>query len=344
MSRLTRRRFGAALGSTSLAATTLIAGARPARAEVAEVVLGQQFGAVYLPAMVMESQKLVEGQLQAAGIGGVGVKWARLGGPAALNDGMISGNLHFACQGVPSTAVIWDRTRANIAVKALGAVANNNIWLNTRNQAINTLADFGEKDRIAVPSLKVSTQALMLQMGAEKVFGPGNHTKLDHLVVALPHPDALAAVLSAGNAINTHFATSPFHEVEMKAGGLKTVTTAFAIMGGPMCGLTFTSNEKFRRENPKVFAAVSRAFDESFDWIKADTRRAAKLFIEMSKEKQLTEDDLVKLITSPDLEFTKVPSNVGAMVGFMSKIGMVKAAPASWKDLFFPEVHDLKGS
>ena len=31
-----------------------------ARAEVGEVRLGQQFGAVYLPAMVMENQQLVE--------------------------------------------------------------------------------------------------------------------------------------------------------------------------------------------------------------------------------------------------------------------------------------------
>jgi hypothetical protein len=46
---------------------------------------------------------------------------------------MLSGNVHFACQGVPSLAVVWDRTRSGIAVKALGALANNNLWLNTRN-------------------------------------------------------------------------------------------------------------------------------------------------------------------------------------------------------------------
>jgi NitT/TauT family transport system substrate-binding protein len=344
MTDLTRRRFGTAIGATTLAAATTAAPGR-AKAEVKEVVLGQQFGAVYLPAMVMESLKLIEKHLGQAGVGDVAVKWARLGGPAALNDAMISGNLHFACQGVPSTALIWDRTRTNIGVKALGAVANNNIWLNTRNHAIKSLADFTEKDRIAIPSLKVSTQALMLQMGAEKTFGAGNHTKLDHLVVALPHPDALAAVLSPNNAINTHFATSPFHEVQMKAGGVvKTVTTAFEIMGGPMCGLTFTSNEKFRKENPKVFDAVARAFDESFEWIKADARRAAKLFIEMSKEKQLTEDDLVKLFSSPDMEYTKVPNKIGDIVAFMNKVGIVRTKPESWKDLFFPEVHGLKGS
>jgi NitT/TauT family transport system substrate-binding protein len=313
------------------------------RAEVTEVVLGQQFGAVFLPAMVMEHEKLVEKHLAADGLGDVKVRWARLGGPAALNDAMIAGSLHFACQGAPSMAVIWDRTRTGIGVKALGALANNNIWLNTRNPNIKSLKDFTEKDRIAIPSLKVSTQALMLQIAATQLWGKGNQTKLDHIIVAVPHPEALAAVTRPGHEINTHFATSPFHELEMKA-GLRTVTTAYEIMGGPMTGLTFTSSETFRKANPKVFAAVAKAFDESFGWINSDKRRAAKLYIEMTKEKKLTEDDLFALFSTKDMEYTKVPSNVGKMVDFLYEIGSVKTKASSWKDLFFPEVHTLPGS
>ncbi len=331
------------LGLWICSGIALVATATAPRAEVKEVSLGQQFGAVYLPAMVMESQKLVEKHLAASGMGDVKVSWARLGGPAALNDAMLAGNVHFACQGVPSLAVIWDRTRGNLGVKALGAIASNNIWLNTRNPNIQSLKDFTEKDRIAVPSLKVSTQAIMMHIAAEKTWGKGNHTKLDHIIVALPHPEAAAAVLNPGHEINTHFATSPFHETEMK-GGLRTVTTAYEIMGGPTTGLTFTSNEKFRADNPKVFAAVNKAFDESFAWINSDKRRAAKLYIEMTKEKRLTEDDLTASFSSKDLEFTKVPSRMGTMLEFLHSIGSVKNKPASWKDLFFEEAHGLPGS
>ena len=313
------------------------------RAEVKEVILGQQFGAVFLPAMVMENQKLVEKYLAAGGMGDVSVKWAKLGGPAALNDALLSSSVHFACQGVPSMAVIWDRTRGGIGVKALGAVANNNIWLNTRNPNLRSLRDFTEKDRIAVPSLKVSTQAIMMHIASEQLWGKGNHTKLDHIIVALPHPESLAAVLRPGHEIETHFATSPFHELEMK-GGLRTITTAYEIMGGPMTGLTFTASEKFRSENPKVFEAVSKAFDDSFGWINSDKRRAAKLYIDMTKEKTLTEDDLFALFSTKDMEYTKVPNNVAKMVDFLHYIGSVKTKPASWKELFFPEAHGLPGS
>lgn len=315
----------------------------PVRAEVAEVVLAQQFGAVYLPAMVMESEKLIEKHLAASGMGETKVKWAKLGGPAAINDATIAGSLHFACQGIPSLAVIADRTRGNIGVKAMGAMVNSNIWLNTRNPNIKSIKDFTEKDRIAIPSLKVSTQAIMMHLAATQLYGKGNHAKLDHLIVALPHPEALAAVTSGQHEINSHFATTPFHEGEMKA-GLKTVTSAYEIMGGPMTGLTFTSNEKFRKENPKVFAAVSKAFDESFEWVNADKRRAAKTFIELSKEKRLTEDELVALMNSPDLQYTKVPSKTFKMLEFLHEIGSVKTKPASWKEFFFDEVHGLPGS
>ena len=238
----------------------------------------------------MEGLQLVEKHLAADGMGDVKVTWAKLGGAAAINDGMISGNLHFACQGIPSLSVIWDRTRTGVGVKALGALASNNVWLNTRNPNIKSLKDFTEKDRIAIPSLKVSTQAILIHIAAEQLWGKGNHTKLDHVVVALPHPEAMAAAMGQVHEVNTDFATSPFHEAEMKA-GLKTVTTGFEIMGGPTTGVTFTSTEKFRSENPKMFAAVNKAFDETFAWINADKRRAAKLYIEMAKEKKLTEDD-----------------------------------------------------
>jgi len=316
---------------------------KPVTAEVTEVVLGAQYGAVYLPAMAMESQRLVEKHLLANGLATIKVTWMKLGGPAAINDAMISGSLHFACQGVPSLAVIWDRTKGGIGVKALGAVASNNNWLNTRNPNIRSLKDFTEQDRIAVPSLKVAAQTILMHIAAERLWGVGNHTKLDHLFVALPNPEGMAAVLSHGHEVNANFTTSPFHEIEIKA-GLTTVTSAFEIMGGPTTGLTFTSSEAFRSGNAQVFAAVNSAFDEALVWVNADKRRAAKLYIEMAHEKKLSEDDVAAIISSKDMEYTKVPMRFGQLIEFMHRTGYVRNKPASWKDLFFEEAHSLPGS
>ena len=329
---------------SSLAVIELVLGmtAPLARAEVGEVSIGRQYGAQYMPIMVMENLKLVEKHLAASGMGDVQVKWSTLGGPAALVDAFLSGSVQFAAQGVPSLALLWDRTRGGLGVKAVAAIANHNFWLNTKNPNVKSLRDFGEKDRIALPSVKVSTQAVLLQIAAENEWGVGQHTKLDHLVVQISHPEALAAVLSPAHEITSHFATSPFHEREVKA-GLRTVINAYDIMGGPVTGLVFVSNERFRSENPKIFAAVSAAYDEALVWIISDKRRAAKLFLEITKDRTMPEDEMYALMVSPDLTYTKSPSKVGQMLDFMSRVGSLKNKPASWKDVFFPEAHRLPG-
>lgn len=313
-----------------------------ARAEIAEITIGQQFGAIFLPLMVMEDQKLVEKHAAAAGVAGLKVNWVRLAGPSALVDAILAGNVHFSAQGVPSLALLWDKTKGSVGVRGVAAITNSDIYLNTRNPSVKSIRDFTEKDRIAVPSVRSTTQAIYLQIAAEKEWGPGQHGKLDHLTVGLAHPDALAAVLNPQGEITSHFATPPFHEAEMKA-GLRTITTGYQIMGGPTSNLVMVSTEKFRGANPKVFAATRKALAEAIDWVNADKRRAAQLYMRMANEKKLTADDMLAIISEKGFDFTLAPRKVGDFAKFMHKIGTLKSKPESWKDLFFPEAHDVAG-
>ncbi len=326
----------------SLALLLALSPATPARAEVTEVVLGQQFGAFYVPMMAMERLKLIEKHLAVQGITGTKVSWIKLAGPSALTDTMLAGSTHFAGQGIPSLALLWDRTKGGIGVKGVGNIVDGNLWLNTRNPNIKSIRDFTEKDRIAVPSLKVSGAAIYFQMQAEKEWGPGQHARLDHLMVAMSHPDAVAALLNPMHEVNAHFATVPFHGTEMQA-GMHTVMTAYGVMGGQSGTLAFTTTETFRRENPKTYAAVAAAFDEAMAWVNADKRETVRLYREMANEKKLSEDDIYALVTAPDFAWTKVPHKVGATVDFMFRTGTLKSKPASWKDLYMPEVHGLDG-
>lgn len=332
----------ALVAASIIAAAVAAAGPAPARAEVAELSIGQQFGAIFIPLMAMERQGLIEKHAKAAGVAEVKVKWTRLAGPSALVDAVISGAVHFSAQGVPSLALMWDRTRTNVGVRAVAAITNSEIYLNTRNPAIKSIRDFTDKDRIAMPSVRSSTQAIYLQIAAEREWGAGQHGRLDHLTVALAHPDALASVLNPQSEINTHFATSPFHEAEMKA-GMRTITSAYAIMGGPTTNLVFVTTEKFRKENPKLYAATVAALDEAMAWTNADKRRAAELYIDMAKERKLTVDDIVAIISAEGFDFTTTPKKIGTMTQFMHRIGTLKNRPETFKDLFFSEAHGLKG-
>jgi len=69
----------------------------------------------------------------------------------------------------------------------------------------------------------------------------------------------MAAVLRDGHEVNANFTTSPFHEIEMKA-GRTTVTSAFEIMGDPTTGLTFTSSEAFRSGNAQATSGAPPSF------------------------------------------------------------------------------------
>jgi NitT/TauT family transport system substrate-binding protein len=326
----------------AIAALTLwLAPVRLASAEVPDVKIALQNGSNYLPLMVMQNQKLVEKHLAAKGLATTTVTWARLAGPSAIVDSFLAGAVHFSGQGVPSTALIWDRTRNGIGAKAVSAMVASNIWLMTRKPELKSLRDLTDKDRIALPSVKTSSQALFLWTAAEKEFGAGQWGKLDHLTVSLPHPDAMAAVLNPGGEITVHAATSPYADLEKKA-GLHAITDLYAVQGGAVTGLNFVSTEQFRGANPITYEAVVAAFNEAMAWVNADKRRAALFYLDVSKEKMSLED-LTEILLAPDYIFDQTPRGIGTAMSTMYKAGILKTQPQSWKDMYFPEAHQLGG-
>jgi NitT/TauT family transport system substrate-binding protein len=121
------------------------------------------------------------------------------------------------------------------------------------------------------------------------------------------------------------------------------VTSAFDILGGPATLITFTSTTRFKTESPVTYAAVAAALDEARDWINADRRRAAALYLEITKERRTTLEELEGMISGPGFAFGKVPHKIGPQADFMARTGVIKTRPASWKDLFFAELHDQPG-
>ena len=325
---------------TAFLAVTLAA---TARAEVSEINVAQQYGVSFLPLMVMERDKLVEKHAKAEGIGDVKVNWVKVAGPSVMNDGVISGAIQFIAVGAPSLITLWDKTQGNVQVKGVSAMTTYPLYLNVRNPNIKSVRDFSEKDKIAVPSIKVSTQAIMLQMEAAKAFGDANYAKLDPYTVGLSHPDALLALTNNTAGVDAHFTSSPFHEQEIKLPGVRTLTTNYEILGGPATAVVIAASTKFRNENPKAYKAFYEALKESIETINKDKRAAAKTYLEQAKDTKDTVDDIYGMISAPNYMYTLMPQKVGKTAEFMHKIGAIKNKPSSWKDLFFPEVHNLPG-
>src|SRR5215468_8286582 len=183
----------------SCAAGALLAAVAAAAAQVPEVRFARQFSMSYLQFNLMERQHLVEKHAKAAGIAEVKVVWATFNSPAAMNDALLSGSVDIVSGGVPGLLTIWARTHGSAnAVKGVAAFSSQPILLNTSNPRIKSLSDYTDKDKIAVPAVKVSVQAMMLQMAAAKEWGQANYAKLDPITVGMSPPDATVALLSEG--------------------------------------------------------------------------------------------------------------------------------------------------
>ncbi|MBK6616023.1 hypothetical protein [Ottowia sp.] len=85
----------------------------------------------------------------------------------------------------------------------------------TRDSRIKTLRDIGEGDKISVPAVKVSIQAVLLQMAAAKMYGDSQYNQLDKHTVSLSHPDGLSVVLS-GAEVGTVVAAIPYIDLGMQ--------------------------------------------------------------------------------------------------------------------------------
>jgi NitT/TauT family transport system substrate-binding protein len=316
---------------------------RPAAAEVSSIKLGKQYGLPFLPQMVMEEQKLIESHTQRLGVNGLTVGWQTMGGPGALNDGLLSGQIQFVNVASPSLATLWDKTFGSPQeVRAVCTVQSMPYVLTTRNPNVKTIADFTASDRIAVPTVKISGQAMALQMAAAKLWGFEKYDRLDEFTVTMGHPDAMQSMLT-GQTVNSHFAVAPFNYYELKNPTIHIVLKSYDTDGKHTNGIQVTT-KTFHDANPKICMAVRASHEEANAFIKHEPKAAAQIYLKLTNEKKNSADDLVAMITDPDIDYTTAPANLMKHVEFMHKVGRMKHMPTSWQDLFFAEAHDLKGS
>ena len=313
-----------------------------AAAEGGEIKMAQQYGLAFLPLMVMQHYKLLEKHVKAAGLGDSKVSWVKLASGGVMNDALLSGDLSFASGGVPPFITLWAKTRGSLDVEGVCAMAAMPLYLNTRNPSIKSVKDFTEKDRIALPAIKVSNQAMFLQMAAEQAFGESSAHKLDSLTVSLSHPDAMTAMLS-GSEINSHFSAPPFQYQELAEPGVHAVVSSYDLLGGPHTFAMVWTTAKYRQQNPKTYAAFLAAFEGADAIIARDHKGVAEMYLADTKSKDSV-GNILKFITAPGSEYVMTPKNTVKQAEFMYRVGTIKVKPASWKEMFFPEIHQLPGS
>lgn len=311
--------------------------------EARELRIAVQFGITYLPLTVIREQRLIEREARAAGLPEPNVAWVQVSGGAAMNDALLSGNLDIGSAGIPPVVLLWARSRSNLRVHAFASLVAAPLWLNTRNPAVQTIRDFAPTDRIALPAVRVSFQAIVLQMAAEQSFGQGQHARLDPLTVSLPHPDATAALLGGRSEITAHFGNPPFQNQQLEQPGIRRVLSSYDVVGGRHSVTLLYATQRWRDANPRTLRAFRAALDAANAWIVANPREAAELYVRAERS-TLSVDFVQALIRNPDHRFTTEPEGVQRFADFQHRIGQVPVRLSAWQELFFPEAHGGPGS
>jgi NitT/TauT family transport system substrate-binding protein len=326
----------------ALAVSTGFAAAAAAETDKMRIIAQPSLSS--LPFMVMQNEDLIEKHLAAAGVDGVDIEWLTVAGGNVSSDIMISGQAEFAAAGLAAFLPLMARTmeREDYAIRGVASYNTIDLALVSRNPDVETIDDFTESDRIALPAVGASIQAIALQMEAAKRHGIENYAMLDHLTVSRGHPDAVAAFMSSGE-ITAHFSSPPYQEDELKLPGAHKVTSIQEIVGGPVTsGLVYT-RVNYREENPKSYRAFYDALMEALELIEADPRTAAEAYIAVSGERREVED-VMALLETPALTSGSKPQGTMAIANFMNEIGTIDLEITGWQDLFFPEIHEAGGS
>jgi NitT/TauT family transport system substrate-binding protein len=312
------------------------------QAEVSTIRLAKQYGVAYLPLTVMQEEQLLEKQAAKAGQT-VKTEWLQFSAGSGMNEALLSGNLDIASGGVGPMLTIWSRTRKNYKIRGIAALASLPLYLVTVNPNVKSIADFSGADKIAMPTVKTSIQAITLQMAAEKQFGKGQATRLDPLTVSLSHPDAQLAMLGGKSGITAHFGSSPFQEMELKDLKARKLLDSYDVLGGSHTFSVVWTTEKFVAENPKLMDAFYEALKESIQLIKANPKRAASLWIKGDRL-NMSEAEAEAIISNPENKWTNTPEKLVVFLNGMHSAGLINDTTTNWRDLFFNYVHDTQGS
>lgn len=291
----------------------------------------------------MEKRGLIEKHAAQLGLPNLKVKWPRFSGGGAQTDAMLAGAVDVVTPGAGNLLLLWDRTKGG--VKGIAAISAQSLTLVSTNPAVKSLRDIGPTDKIAVPTVRVSTQAVLLQMAAANLFGPDQWAKFDANTVQLGHPDALAALSNSQHEVTSHFGAPPFTYFELKkVPGAHVVTDSTEIVGGPLTIAQFFTTTKFAEGNPKAVQAIRDAAIEAGEFINKDPAAAIEVYKEATQDKT-DAGELLEALKQPGvLEYGAAPRGTMKFADHLFRTGVLKTKPKAWTDFYLPVAHDLNGS
>ncbi len=301
------------------------------------------YGLQFLLNYVVVENKLIEKHANALGISDPKVTLNLVSNGGAINDALISSSADIGGVPGPALVLLWGKTKGRQAIRGVLPYAEIPPILLTIDPHIKTLADFTETDRIAMPTVKISSYAIMLQMAAIQQFGWEQRFKFDPMSVQLGFSETVSSLLSGGTEVKSAVVVAPFNAVLLESGKARQILSLDDILGNHGTLTVLAASERFHSEKPKTYAAVKAAYEDAIQFINDNPKEAARIFVKWEPNKQ-GPDWIQKVLTDDKLvRYTRDPHRFGKLSEFLRQIGTIKSQPTSWKELFFDQGDGLNG-
>jgi NitT/TauT family transport system substrate-binding protein len=314
-----------------------------ARAEVNAVRIAMPYGLAYLPTYVVIDRQLIQKYAQEAGLGDIKVTFRNMASGPVTSDLILADDADIGMGGWGPAFIMWDKTRGAGKVRGIMPLSSSPLSLLSTDPRIKSLRDFRDGDKIAISAIKVTDQAVTLEMAAAKEWGWDQRFRLDPLTVSMSNPDGVTALLSGGKEVMNHLTNVPFSVMEIESGKTHLVMTSDDYTKPGSSGTVMYASGHFHDPNPKLYAAVVAAFEEAIVFIGKDPKAAAEIYVGHEPQKRET-GWIESMIRDPKvISYSSTPRGIKEHADFMFAVGTLKNKAESWKDLFWDNMRDRDG-
>lgn len=334
------------IASTAMTTALAFGASCGAIAETNQVRIVSTPGLAQFPARYAFVRGLIAAQAKSQGVGEIKVTYQQVTSGNVVSDLILSSNADVGVGGNVPLFTLWDKTRGAQKVRGIMPFSQGHMFLISSDPRIKSLKDYSDKDRIAMTGVRSTTYSMLLQMAAAREFGWEGRTRLDNFAVGMGNDDAMIAMLSGKHEVKSHMTIMPHSTMELASGKAHIVMSSKDLLGGPYTFIVAFATEKFKADNPKVYAAITAGLEEAIGHFKSMPREVAALFKSLEPVKN-TVDEIVAMIegkTPDELQFTSTPNSTQRFTEFMLKSGTLKTQPQSWKDLWFENIHGKPGN
>jgi len=321
--------LAAALVAAGCGAEGGAAGGGAQEGKLEQLTIAYQPGIGYAPLLIVKEQGTLEKALP-----GTRVVWQQLDSGSAIRDGMLAGDIQVGSGGLGPFLVGWD---AGIDWKVISAMENMDLWLMAKDPKYKSLQDFKGGGKIAMPAPD-SIQAVVLAKLAQEQLGDAK--ALEKNIVALGHPDGVQALLSGQLA--GHLTSPPF-EFQEEAEGARKIASSYEAFGGPHTFNSIYVREGFYESQKDAVDTLNQQVADAVKMLNEEPAKAAELLANESGGASSAKE-FERFITHEGVEYTTTPQGFKAIADFMKEIGLIKEAPADFKEVTFENLHDSGGS